>query len=105
MAALGVGLVEPAPLPSGGLHPDVLLTEALFEELRVGGDIDVGATARTLWLFIPRSIRAFDSQSGIPSDVNAWHRLSKAWHEAARAVREIEGIVTAVVAPLADCGN
>ncbi|MET0556008.1 MAG: hypothetical protein ABW221_23415 [Vicinamibacteria bacterium] len=101
VAPLGVGMDSPPSLPAGGLHPDVLLTEALFERLRVSGDIDVAATGRTLWLFVPRNIRALDSQAGIPPDINSWHRLTRTWHDAVRTIREIEGIVTALVAPLA----
>jgi hypothetical protein len=100
VAPLGVGTDAPASLPAGGLHPDVLLTDAVFEWLRASGDIDVAATGRTLWLFVPRPIRAFDSQSGIPSDINSWRRLTKEWHDAVRTIREIEGLVTAMVAPL-----
>lgn len=102
VAPLGTGPdVDGASLPANGLHPDALFTEALFERLRACGDIDVAATAHTLWVAVPRSIRAFDRQSGIPPDLKAWHRLAQAWHDAVRATREIEGIVTAVVAPLA----
>jgi hypothetical protein len=101
IAPLGIGMDDGAAPPTGGLHPDALLTDALFEQLRASGDIDVAATARTLWVAVPRSIRAFGAQSGIPPDLKAWHRVVRAWHEAVRAIREIEGIVTAMVAPLA----
>jgi hypothetical protein len=102
VAPLGTGPdVDAASLPAGGLHPDALLTDALFERLRASADIDVAAAGRTLWLSLPRHIHAFDGQSGIPPDLRSWQQLAAAWHKAVQAIREIEGVVTAVVAPLA----
>jgi hypothetical protein len=30
-----------------------------------------------------------------------WQRLAQAWDQAAQAIREVEGVVTTIVAPLA----
>lgn len=70
---------------------------------RVFDAILLSARARTADLQ-----RAYDAKAsggnlgcGIPPDLDSWHRLARTWHDAVRAIREIEGIVTVMVAPLA----
>jgi hypothetical protein len=91
-APAGSGPDHHSPVQSDGLHPDVLLTEALFERLRASPDIDVAAAGRDLWVSVPRAIRAFDAHATVPTSVEPWRK-------AARAIAEIDGIVTAILIP------
>jgi hypothetical protein len=77
------------PAASGGLLPDDLLTEALFERLRASPDVDLAVAGRDLWVSIPRGIRAFDGHVTLPTSLEPWRK-------AAQAIAELESIVTAI---------
>jgi hypothetical protein len=58
-----------APTPAG-VPVEALLTDALFEQLRGAGKVQLAATGDTLWVVVP-SVRAFDNRRNItPFDVD-----------------------------------
>jgi hypothetical protein len=87
---LGVGTDEGVgPAPPGAISPSVLLTEGLYALLRDRQDIQVAATARTLWIFVERSIMAFDAQVPGLGDLPRWKKAAVAMHDVEAVTRAV----------------
>jgi hypothetical protein len=87
---LGVGTDEGVgPAPPGAIPPAVLLTEGLLAVLRDRPDIQVAATARTLWVYVVRSIMAFDSQVPSQYDLPRWKKAAVAMQDVELVTREV----------------
>jgi hypothetical protein len=89
-APLGVGTDEGVgTAPPGAIPPTVLLTEGLFAVLRDRQDIWIAATARRLWIFVERSIMAFESSVPSQGDVPRWKRAAVAMQDVEAVTREV----------------
>ena len=92
LGPLGVGTEEGiASPPPGSVPPAVVLSAGLFTVLRDREDIQIAATARTLWILVERPLIAFDFQ--VP-DLEDAHR----WKKAAVAMQDVEDVTREVLA-------
>jgi hypothetical protein len=90
LGPLGVGTDEGiASPPPGSVPPAMVLSAALFAVLRDREDVQVAATARTLWILVERQLVAFDFQVPDPEDAHRWKKAAVAMQDVEAVTREV----------------
>jgi hypothetical protein len=90
LGPLGVGTDEGIASPPPGSVPSaVLLSAGLFAVLRDREDVQIAATARTLWILVERQLVAFDFQVPDLEDVHRWKKAAVAMQDVEAVTREV----------------
>ena len=92
LAPLGTGPDKIVVTPNQKVVPvEHLLSDALLEQFRANPELMIAVVGSTLWLLLPRAIRAFESRVASPSDQYVCKK-------AAAAMRDIENVTHAILA-------
>gem|GEM_PF-4135829 len=90
-APQGTGLDKSVVTPPKLVPIEALFSNALFDQLRAHPDINVAVVGCALWIVLPRAIRAFQGRVASQSEL-------RAWKQAAKAMRDVQGVVREVLA-------